>query len=738
MTKNEVINTYKEISAFLASKMLKDAFDGLFKLIRETKTGDHQSRLEQLQTTYKFMLKYTVEGINDPERHKIYVNLLTSTYTLLEELKQKLLKENSDYSMLKIQADQVTNFIESPENMMANLEKYYSIVQLAELDEESAKSNETQSPNKALWENAEKLFQLLWTTQFYTDREVKLFQGILKSEDIPVFEKCVSVSAITFSLMQCFDEQKILLLFDAIENTNEEIAQRALIGLLIGLYIYDNRISLYPAIQNRLKLLAENKRRIKSIENIFKQLIQSKETEEITRKLKEDILPEVAKISPHIREKLDLDKLLGENMQDDQNPDWQDMFDEVPGLTKKMEEFSNLQMEGADVFMSTFSQLKTFPFFNKFVNWLYPFSVHHPDAEFVTNNKSNEAFIKALSSTSFLCNSDKYSFIFSISQIPESYKDMMASAIEAEMGQMGEEQKDQSLVDPDKASAYISNQYIQDLYRLFKLHPSKHELSDVFTWKLNFFNKKFTHILIEDDEVWRNIGSYYFIKGHYESAANIFERLLLKNPEAELYQKTGFCYQKNGDYKQALNFYLKADLLQSKSLWTLRKIAQCYRSLKKPAEALEYYMQAEQIKPDNQAMQLSIGNCYYELQEYDEALKRYFKLEYLDPSNIRIWRPIAWVSFLLEKYDQAEKFYTKILDAEPNRHDLINAGHLQWVLGNRKQALHFYQRSVELEDNTIEDFLEVFKEDKPLMLEKNIDPEDIPIMLDRLRYDLND
>ncbi len=737
MTKKEIIDTYKEIAAFLASKMLKDAFDGLLRLSSETKSGDYQNRLEQLQTTYKFMLKYTVEGINDPERHKIYMNLLTSTYTLLEELKQQLLHENSDYSLLKIQADQVRHFTEKPADMLANLEKYYSLAQLAELDESNTDKQETHAHYKPYWGNAEKLFQLLWTTRFYTEKEMQLVHTLLKSEDIPVFEKCISVSAVTFSLMQCFDERKALLLFDAVENPDEEIAQRALVGLLIGLYIYDKRLPLYPGIQNRLKLLAENKRRIKNIENIFKQLIQSKETEEITRKLKEDILPEVAKISPHIREKMDLDKLLGENMQDEQNPDWQDMFDEVPGLTKKMEEFSNLQMEGADVFMSTFSQLKTFPFFNKFVNWLYPFSVHHPDAEYVTGNASNEAFVKALSNTSFLCNSDKYSFIFSVSQIPDSYKNMMASAIEAEMGQMGDEQQDQTVVDPDKASAYISNQYIQDLYRLFKLHPSKHELSDIFTWKLNFFNKQFTHVLIEDEAVWRNIGSYYFLKGHYLAAAGIFEHLLEKAPEAELYQKTGFCYQKNGDYRQALELYLKADILQSKSLWTLRKIAQCYRSLKKPGKALEYYLQAEQIQPDNQAMQLSIGNCYYELKDYNAALKRYFKLEYLDPTNIRIWRPIAWVSFLLEKYEQAEKFYGKIVEASPNRHDLINAGHLQWVLGNRKQALNFYQQSVKMEGNNIESFLEVFKEDKPLMLEKNIDPEDIPIMLDRLRYDLN-
>ena len=472
------------------------------------------------------------------------------------------------------------------------------------------------------------------------------------------------------------------------------------------------------------------------MENIIKQLIQSKETEEITRKLQEEILPEVAKISPHLRNKMDLDNLLGENMQDDKNPDWKDMFDEVPGLTKKMEEFSNLQMEGADVFMSTFSQLKTFPFFSKFLNWLYPFSVKHPDLRSIADQDSNKSFVKAISNTSFLCNSDKYSFLFSISQIPDSYKSMMAAAIEAEAAQVEEIQKDEAFVSPDKKSAYISNQYIQDLYRLFKLHPRKNELADVFKWKLEFFNKSFFRALIEDSQVWRNIGAYYFLKGHYHPALQIFKELLIENPEIELFQKAGYCYQKIGNYKNALTYYHKAELIQSRNLWTLRKIAQCYRALKQSEKALEYYQQAEIIQPDNMAMQLSIGNCYFELGNYDEALKRYFKIEYLDPNNIRGWRPIAWVSFLTGKMDQASKYYKKILESAPNAHDRINAGHLEWCLGNRKKALALYLSSIKEGGITIEKFLEIFNEDKLILLKNKIDKDDIPIMLDRLRYDL--
>lgn len=47
---------------------------------------------------------------------------------------------------------------------------------------------------------------------------------------------------------------------------------------------------------------------------------------------------------------------------DDLNPEWENWIDKS-GITDKLREMGELQMEGADVYMSTFSQLKQFPFF---------------------------------------------------------------------------------------------------------------------------------------------------------------------------------------------------------------------------------------------------------------------------------------------------------------------------------------------------------------------------------------
>ena len=245
-----------------------------------------------------------------------------------------------------------------------------------------------------------------------------------------------------------------------------------------------------------------------------------------------------------------------------------------------------------------------------------------------------------------LCNSDKYSFFFSILNIPPDYKKMVSDSLKAESDQYDEIAKDESFLSHNKKAEKIINQYIMDLYRFFKIHPQREGFEDIFAWKFDFHNKyTFSKLLSEDLKIQRNIAEFNFAKNYFREAADLFEILLQNDDDAEMLQKLAYCYQKTGDYKKALNFYLKADLFDQNKRWNLKKIALCYRNLKKPAKALEYYQLAEILEPDNLTLHVSIGQCQMELNLYEEALKSYFKVEYLSPGNKKIWRPIGLVLF---------------------------------------------------------------------------------------------
>jgi len=542
--------------------------------------------------------------------------------------------------------------------------------------------------------------------------------------------------------MRFFDENKIILLFNAYEGLDEEISQRALIGLLIGIYFYDQRMPFFPGITGRLQILIENPRFKSNFEKSILQFIRSKETEKIQRKLQDEILPEMIKLSPNLRNKLSIESLLGEGLSEDKNPEWQEILKDAPELMVKMEELTEMQLEGADVFLSSFSMLKNFPFFSELANWFFPFTPDHPEIKRNPINKESGedlAFTQLIMKSPMLCNSDKYSFFFSIMNIPPDYKKMVSDSLKTETEQFEEIAKDESFLSHSKKAETIISQYIRDLYRFFKIHPQHEGFEDIFAWRFDFHNKfAFSKLLCEDLKIQRSIAEFNFAKNYFREAADIFELLLQKSDDAEMLQKLAFCYQKMGDYKKALDYYLKADLFDQNKRWNLKKIALCYRNLKKPAEALEYFQQAEILEPDNLSLHVSIGQCQMEMNLFEDALKSYYKVEYLSPGNKKIWRPIGWCSFLVGKVEQAEKYYEKLISDAPNKYDLLNMGHVQWCLGNRKTALDYYKKSINDADSSEKDFMEAFHEDLQHLIRQGVNPEDVPIMLDQLRYFLED
>ena len=88
------------------------------------------------------------------------------------------------------------------------------------------------------------------------------------------------------------------------------IWQRALIGLFLGLYYHDYRLTYYPEIINRLEAAREARKLEKNIEAIVIQFLKALETEKVTKKIREEILPEMMKMKSTLEEKLDPDKFL--------------------------------------------------------------------------------------------------------------------------------------------------------------------------------------------------------------------------------------------------------------------------------------------------------------------------------------------------------------------------------------------------------------------------------------------
>ena len=740
MTEKEIRGKYERICFNLSERKLKPSFDLLGNLMEEEVPGILHDECENLEQTYHYMLQYTVEGINDPERQKVYRHLIISVYELADKVYESIrLKQSSSLEYQKKRNFEKL-FISNYDEFFQEIKDFYANEELNSLVNKALAGNKERNiQSKNHQQKIVKLFNHLWLRDKPGPEETDFIQKLLDSEELPVHYKSLMITGITLSLLRFFNEIKFSLLFGAFEKGEPEVRQRALAGLLICFFKYDKRLPFYPEITGRLKILNEDPKFKQNLEWMIIQFIRTRETEKIQQKIRDEIIPEMIKISPNLRNKINLDSLMGEGSGDEKNPEWEEIFQDSPGLLDKMEEFSELQMEGADVFLGSFAMLKSFPFFSEISNWFIPFFIGNPDLEsFIdTSDEVNRQFMEIIGSAPILCNSDKHSFCFSVQNLPEENREMIAQGMKAEIDQLNEMGEDEELTMPGKKEEYISNQYLQDLYRFYKLHPRHSDFEDVFGWRFDFYNKiAIGDILKEDKKVLREIAEFYFAKNHFDEAAEIYNILTQEEKSGELYQKIAFCYQKQGYYKKALDAYLKAELYELNKLWNLKKIAFCYRNLKDPAKALEYYRQAELLDAENLNIQLWIGHCLLELDQFDEALKCYFKVEYLSPGNKKVWRPIGWCSFLTGKKKQAEKYYKKLVEDAPTPYDLMNMGHVQWSLGNRKIALDYYKRSITENGFTENEFIDIFDEDLRHLIDQGIDKEDVPIMLDQLRYSI--
>lgn len=719
MTLQEINKAYNRIIGSLDSKELKNAFDSIQSLISGSREISFQDKLNELQDTYKYMLRYRIEGAKDPMQEQIYNRIQTSSYELADRIRNKALAIESPLAFYSRRRSLQVQPNVTFENLHLQLSKHYATGNRAEYDAMLIV-----------------LFNKIWVSDPFTIEEAAVIKNILFDNELPFTAGCQIVSALMLGLQAAFDSEKLMLLFDAANHENEEIKVRALISILLTLYFYRKRTALYPQITNRLDALSEAPGFTKAIRTITLRFILARETEKITRKLQNEIIPEMMKLSPKISNKINLKDITPEQLGEEMNPEWENIFADS-SLGKKMEEFSELQQEGADVMHSTFVHLKSFPFFRELSNWLLPFTTEHSSfGDRFNQNNGEKLMLDSMTLAAFMCNSDKYSLYFSMMQLPEEAKKMMMNQFDSQATEMIQQNKEELISKRGKLEA-ITGQYIQDLYRFFKIYPGHLDFNDIFSMPLDFHNLSILRPYISDEESLSSIAEFYLRKNYFSDALTIFNQLAETNQDSDiLFQKIGYCKQMNDDLRGALDAYLRADLLNPGSKWVIRRIAGCYRSLKEPEKALKYYRRYEKLNPDNLSITISIGHCYLELRNYSEALKCFYKVDYLDGNN-KAWRPIAWCSFLTGKYDQARNYYKKILSNQPNTQDLLNAGHTEWALQNIKGAIEFYRQAVEKENRDFYKFQEEFNQDIPDLIVAGIEDTEISLMMDQLRYVLS-
>ena len=729
MNEQAIQEQYQHIVSLLEQKRLKEAQIQLEAFLWNCNDWTLRNRLEQAKVSYQYMLQYMRQGVNDPERQKLYRQLLAETRELAEQARISLLDEVS------------THYYHALHKNKRNMEAGYGMSSWLKVLESfpddmavcQLMPDNKQSLDSALQrheETAQYLFLTTWGNSGWTAEEEREARMYLESELLPVNDLCLFTGAVLLSLMECFDPRKFSWLLDAATHADTQVSQRALVIIAIVLHIHPNRLWLYPELEARLSLLNEDGSFGKQLNRVYIQLLRSQETEKIDKKMREEIIPEMMKNVSIMR---NMKYGFEENMdEDDRNPDWEKAFEES-GLGDKIREMNELQLEGADVYMSTFAQLKSYPFFQNPHNWFYPFDMQHSGIirEFGLKPTGDNAILSLILQSGFFCNSDKYSLCFTMAHIPQAQRNMMLSQMTSQdLNELMDESKSSGLRQYAQRPDVISNQYIHDLYRFFKLSQRRHEFRDIFKEEIALHRIPALKDILRKPELLVTIADFHFRKEHPAEALGIYQEVIDMNyADADIFQKTGYCLQKEKRYKEAISAYRKADVLKPDHIWTIRHLATCYRQLRDFASALEYYRKVEAMQSENRNVTFFIGSCLAEQERYEEALQCFFKLDLMENDCIKAWRAIGWCSFVSGKSEQAMRYYEKVLALKPIATDYLNAGHVALRLGNMEKAAELYGKAAS-ESGNRETFLDMFDKDKETLIKLGIDENDIPLIRD--------
>ena len=723
-----------DIYQLLENGRLKEALTQLQGLGLQTNQWELNNRIENTLTAYGYMLQYAAQGVEDPTRNNFYLQTLRTAYKLTDtaNIILRSAKESSVYY------DLIRTFSIRPAKTYAELQ-----MQLETFTEDVSTAPLLIHDKKLLQREMEKihhthesalneLFEKTWATPFWTDTEANEAEQLLQSLLVSTNDLAVMVSAATMSLLKTLDDKKIHFLFEAYQNPQPQVSQRAIVGLIIALAKYPTRINLYPDIKSRLSLLCEEESFRTNLFTIQMQLLITRETTKIDKKMREEIIPEILKNTQYLKNsKFNFEE---KDDMEDQNPEWQEWM-EQHHMDEKIKEMSEWQMAGADVYMSSFAQLKHYPFFHTLSHWFYPFDMNQPILAPLKKELESSAFspLRLITASDHFCNSDKYSFCLAMKDMPKGMKEMNMQQLE-EQARMSEEQlnKLEQLTHQKITAEGVSRQYIQDLYRFFKLWKRHQEEEDIFQWHFNLWEHPLLEEILQEETFMKKLADYLLQKGYLDEAYRLYNKLLQQTKTAEVYQKAGYIMQKQKQYTVAIHLYEQADLLQADNIWTVKHLAQCYKLNDNLEKALEYYRKVEAVQPDNLDIALQIGQVLVRMENYKEALSYFYKVEYLEKNPVNAQRAIAWCSFLTGKDEEALK-YCHIILQNPScaGQDWMNVGHVYFAMRNIREAVKNYLKAQEYEKNHT-NFLNVFNKDKEALLSRGLSEEDIRIVLDLL------
>ncbi len=729
-TKTDIQNTRTlggRTSALLDQGRIRDAITLLTRSAKGIPPLPQQ--VENIESTYSLLTKYFLDGVRDDSRD-----------AMLEDLQLQLLDIADQIDRHhRIPEDRGTYYAEArmlsyrPQSLQSLLHSY------KDLNEKVALKNELGSPDIAEMRNREalldKIFNYVWTLGYGAKNDLKIIRDqILSSEQQDSILAYQLVSALMLAALEWYDREKLTTLLSVYESSaTEALAARALTALVLVIAKYRNRISSDTKLMHRFETLKDSLLTYRRLRESVRSIIRTRDTDRVVTKMRSEVIPGMMKLSPDLIKKMKEISEEGDLEALEENPEWEEMMMKT-GLADRMRELTEMQMEGADVMMVAFSNLKSFPFFSKISNWFLPFTTdisiaYEGDAARMLAD--SDGMSKLLETDGIMCDSDKFSFLFALASMPKDRREAMTMQLDAQKRQM--EESGMTNTGSNKPEYDIETEnFIRDLYRFFKLYPKKDEFDDPFLSPLDFQNLPVVSDIFNEQEILELFAAFYFKRGYYKEAVPLLRQLSeVKGDDPHTWEKLGYALEQTGENPtEVLACYMKAELLSPDSRWLARRIGKAYAATGKWALAEDYLSRAaDDTQKVSDLMELAevkrlAGNI-------EGAAKDMYKANYLEPDNRKVRFALARLEMERGELEKALKFARPRGDENLSDEEYRLLGHIYLLNKEYRKAAETYSLTIRPE-HTHREWKKAILNEWPLIESLGADRRDLNLILDSL------
>ncbi|MCM1451710.1 MAG: tetratricopeptide repeat protein [Clostridium sp.] len=738
MTLQDIKKFKERVDRLLGQRRLRQAAKEMAETARREQAWSVADKLEKTEQNYAYMLRYMADGAADPERDKVYDGIVNDLYGALDDLSMQMEKADNPslyYSTLRLRGLRGAQMeIPTLLSQYAKASSEGSIFEMLSTGGSVDEKTKRQHAERLLSD----LFVSIWATPNLSNADYDTLSAALSGGEISPNAKTNIVWALTMGLMAKYDKKRMLLLITTyMSDIDMRVTSAALIGMLLGLWMYRDR-PLAPKVAAALDSAKEKEGWLSDLRLAFVEMIRARDTERINRKIRDEVIPDMMNLRPQIMDKF---KGLSSEKQDlaslQENPEWQDLLDKN-GISDKLKELTEIQMEGGDVMMSTFAHLKQFPFFNEIGNWFLPYDSSHTAVE--EEAASLGVVSDMIEKAKFFCDGDKYSFVLALKMVPQSQRQMMTSQFMAQSDSIYDAMRENAAASRPEARRKEVNLQMQNLYRFYKLFRRKDEFFDPFQSGINLIAVPALGAEFVDLDLLQVVAEFYFKLKYWDDALGVFKHMEDIVPgDSQRYQKMGYCSEKLGRTEEAVEYYLRAELLDADSRWTHRRLGACYRQLGNKEKAIECYSRLAEQDPSDLQAALLLGYAYIENDDLQKAIKQFYKVEFLDEKSTKAWRALAWTLFQTGDFGGARKYYGKILQNSPNAADYLNMGHVALAAGDTRSAINhygLYLQNVSAGANA-ETLQKAIEDDSEALKKAGVDTATLPLVIDAVCYNLD-